>query len=372
MASSRISLLARVAYRFSNQRELVATSSLAHILDSSEAAKAALQNMLKNGGANIGAIERVADEVDLGDSRVDLVAFDKAGKGRLFIEAKFWANLTENQPGSYLTRLPDDGQAAVLLFVAPEVRLDSLWPLLQRRAAQGGLHLEVRDDAGELRTAAIEGGRHLMLTSWRALLGAMAASVGYDPIGEDIRQLRGLCEREDTEAFLPLRADELSPEIPRRLLDLGRLVDRAVERLIEEGFANKKRANKKRLQAGVTASYFGTYLHLGSKAKGVWAGAWFGVVYKWWREEGHPLWIEFDVWDDTMPATEIEKRLGYQLRWIDIPVGKEYDDVLDSVVNDLRKHAQRLAGEISNDDWAKYMSARRTVAEASAGSDDGA
>lgn len=355
MASSRISLLARVADRFSNQRELVATSSLGHILRSSDTAKAALHNMLKNGGADIRTIERVKDEV-VGDNqeRVDLVAFDEGGKERLLIEAKFWANLTANQPGSYLKRLPNDDDPAVLLFVAPAVRLDTLWPLLQRRAAEGGFDLLVRDDAGDLRTAAIEeSNRRLMLTSWRALLGTMASRVGEGPAGEDIRQLEGLCNREDTEAFLPLRADELSPEIPRRLLDLGRLVDSAAGQIIREGLANKKG-----LQNTATAGRFGTYLRFGSK-EGEGAGALFGVDYRWWREEGHPLWISFLEWRDTLPAGKIAERLDYVRTSIDIPVGAEYHDVLDSVVNDLRKHAQRLAGEISDEEWAKYQGTRR-------------
>ena len=48
------------------------------------------------------------------------------------MEAKFWAGLTENQPNAYLARLPLDERPAVLLFVAPEARLETLWPELRR------------------------------------------------------------------------------------------------------------------------------------------------------------------------------------------------------------------------------------------------
>ena len=311
--------------------------------------------MLHTGGADVGAIDRVVDEEDVGDNqgRVDVVAYDKDGKRRVLIEAKFWANLTENQPGSYLNSLPNDDEPAVLLFLAPESRLHTLWPLLQRRARGGDLNLEAADDANGLRTATIVGSnRHLMLTSWRTLLDAMesrAGLAGDGPTGEDIRQLRGLCDREDKEAFLPLRADELSPEVPRRLRDLARLVEDATARACAEGLAIKKgnfTSNRDR---------FGTYIRLGSEAKGVWAAAWFGVVYDWWREGDYPLWIQFRQRDETMPEDEITRKLSYVVGWFDIPTGKEYGDVLDSVVDDLRKHARRLAGEMDDDEWAKYM-----------------
>ena len=333
----------------------MATSSLAYILDSSDAAKTALQDMLHTGGADVGTIARVADEVVGEDQeRVDLVAYNEASDERVLIEAKFWAHLTENQPGTYLKRLPADDKPAVLLFLAPEKRLHTLWPELQRRAREGGLELDVADEAGDLRTATIAGSnRHLMLTSWRALLGAMecrARLADDKPTCEDIRQLNGLCEMEDVDAFLPLREDELSSNMARRLLDLKRLVDDATTIACEERFA-------KDLQETGAHSHFGKNLRLGSEAKGVWARAWFGVYYKRWRDEDCPLSIEMEKPRDPsdMSQREATTKLGYQYGWIDIPTGKEYHDVLKSVVVDLHKHAQRLADEIGPDEWDEYI-----------------
>lgn len=118
------SLLAHLAGALSNQTELVATKALAYILARSDAARFALAELLRTGGADVGAMHRVADEVvGEGRERVDLVAYDQQGAERVLIEAKFWAGLTENQPGTYLRRLPSDGRPAVLLFIAPELRL---------------------------------------------------------------------------------------------------------------------------------------------------------------------------------------------------------------------------------------------------------
>ena len=58
-----------------------------------------------------------------------MTGLDAVGAERLFIENKFWAGLTENQPAGYLDRLRAEG-GAVLLFVVPTKRLPILWPEL--------------------------------------------------------------------------------------------------------------------------------------------------------------------------------------------------------------------------------------------------
>ena len=334
----------------------MATSSLAYILDSSDAAKAALQEKLHTGGVEVGTIGRVTAEVGGEDQeRVDLVAFNKAGEERVLIEAKFWANLTKNQPVTYLKRLPEDDKSAVLLFLAPEKRLHTLWPQLRREARKGGFELVGEHEAGGLRTATIAGSnRHLMLTSWRALLCAMESRAGLAgdvPAGEDIRQLKGLCGREDSDAFLPLRSDELGPDVPRRLRDLKKLVDDATAKACEKEFAEIGQHPE-----SASSDYFGKYFYLGSKDEGVWATAWFGVSYSRWRSDGYPLWIEFNIkrWADTILVEEIERKLGYRERWLDLPVGREYKDVLKAVVKGLRLHADRLAGKTSDVEWAAH------------------
>ena len=45
-----------------------------------------------------------------------------------------WAGLTNKQLEEYLKRLPRDGDPAVLLFVAPEQRLVTIWAEIRRRA----------------------------------------------------------------------------------------------------------------------------------------------------------------------------------------------------------------------------------------------
>ncbi len=87
-----------------------------------------------------------------------------------------WADLTANQFNGYLNRLPEDGPA-VLAFLAPEGRIQSLWPQLRRRA--GRQYGSVAEMDSERRCLCIEGGQqHLMIVSWGSLLDSMATRSG--------------------------------------------------------------------------------------------------------------------------------------------------------------------------------------------------
>ena len=120
-----------------------------------------------------------------------------------------WADLTANQFNGYLNRLPEDGPA-VLAFLAPEGRIQSLWPQLRRRA--GRQYGSVAEMDSERRCLCIEGGQqHLMIVSWGSLLDSMATrSRDQDESGmeSEIRQLRSLAEFADAGAFKPIRPGE--------------------------------------------------------------------------------------------------------------------------------------------------------------------
>ena len=92
--------------------------------------------------------------------RPDLAGFDRDGRERVLIEAKFWAGLTGNQPVAYLERLPANTPSA-LLFVAPAARLETLWNELLRTVAksQSGITLASGSEAAEPRSAAVGGRR---------------------------------------------------------------------------------------------------------------------------------------------------------------------------------------------------------------------
>ena len=98
-------LLAHLAWTLSSRHEDIAVEALGYILKSREARRI-LEDVLRDGGAEVGPIARVRTQVSEGQTRPDLGGFDRHDKECLFIEAKFEADLTAQQPTAYLDRLP--------------------------------------------------------------------------------------------------------------------------------------------------------------------------------------------------------------------------------------------------------------------------
>ena len=355
MTANRRTLLARLAPLFGPQTENLAVEALGHILTESEAARSALSELLQAGGAEVGLVAQVRTQ-DAGEdgARPDLVGSDQDGEDCVLIEAKFWAGLTANQPGGYLERLESAQQPSALLFVAPAQRLDSLWPELCR-LTESATEVALDSDAEGLRSARTGAGPYLMITSWRSLLGRMAAKVsgaGDSHTETDIRQLQGLAEQQDKEAFLPLRREELGPQLPRRVIDLTGIVDDAVGRVSETEWVSTEGA-----RMAATATSYGIWLTL-PRAERVYGkfSSYFGVSYGHWaRHRDTPLWL----WLWHTPA-DLRRRLeqlrdrnrlelvgtGKKLHVpIEVPLARERGEVLDAVVERLLEIARLIMPE---------------------------
>ena len=360
MVVSRKPLLAKLAPMFGPQTENLAVEALGHILSGSEAARHALSSLLQDGGADVGQIAQVQTQASGDDrARPDLVGCDRDGKERVLIEAKFWASLTENQPNGYLRRLaePRARRPCALLFVAPELRMNSLWAELRRAVATSasGLALTEPDRVEGLPSALVGEGRYLMLTSWSSLLNRVATAVSgvADSHTEtDIRQLQGLAELEDDEAFLPLRKEELGPQVPRRIRDLTRLVDDTISRVVKTEWASTKGSR----MVGTARSY-GVWMTFSRAQAAVQeAVAFFGVEYTLWaRYRDTPLWLVFSA---NSASPELRQALeplrhadppgligdagGDMNIPIELPTWKEYSAVCDAVVARLERIARQI------------------------------
>ena len=355
MADDR-TLLAHIALKLGTHPENIAVEALGHILRTSKAALRAIEDLLKAGGAEIGTISHVRTQATDKEGGIpDLACSDQHGVERVLIEAKFWAGLTEHQPVTYLKRLPTDKPSA-LLFVAPRARFESLWAELDTRVTDERIDWRPDRDGNDanLWTAEVGGKRRLMLTSWKAILDSMASSTsiaGDSHAQSDIRQLLGLTQRMDEDAFLPLRAEELGPEFPRRVLGLKRLVEDVAVRVSQEKWANKTSSTP-----STAGTYYGWYMLLAGT--GIWFGYWFDP---WAKHRDTPLWVEFSEWDDenwpTVKLTEVRRKLAplqqedspgiidqrkSLLVPIDLPLGVEYDTVLDAVVKRLEEIARLI------------------------------
>ena len=282
MTAHHQTLLAKLAPQFGRQTENLAVDALGHILSGSKEARRALSNVIEAGGAEVGEIVQVRTQVNGKEGeRPDLAGFDRDGLERVLIEAKFWAELTGNQPVAYLERLSANTPSA-LLFVAPAARIETLWNELRRTVAesQSGITLAQGSEAAGLRSVTAGVRRHLLLTSWTDLLdrmAAQAAAASDSDTEKDIEQLRGLAAQQDDVAFLPLRREELGRELPRRMLGLRRLIDDATDCAIDAGFAGVQG-----LQVTPQAWGYGRYVRLAASAvianrlvlpTGLWYGA---------------------------------------------------------------------------------------------------
>ena len=296
---------------------------------------------MQSAGVEIGWVNTAKTEV-IGDGgeRPDLAYMDGNGTERVLIEVKFWAGLTTNQPVTYLDSLPEDRPSA-LLVVAHSIRLETLWPELNARA--GEFPMSNEGSATEARWVSAGDSRHLILISWTNLLSRMEGAANDEQTWSNIRQLQGLADQQDAEEFLPLRAEQLSPEIPRLILNLNRLVDDVSSRIFATDWASRDRMQKRWDE--------GLFQYMTVSGLSVW----IGVNYYFWRDyETTPLWIGFNN-----SVREHEERILRNLKpirwkepsqfieddWI-IPIrlktGIDYEKVVDDVVGQLSYVAELL------------------------------
>lgn len=324
-----LTLLAHLVPKLTSQVEDAASEALAFILNKSELCRRALGDFLQGEGFEPKTISRVATQITFEDgSRPDVVGYDEGNNPRVFVEAKFWAELTDRQPNAYLANLPRDGPA-VLLFVVPTARLESLWCEVLRRAC-GKYPLVPNRESGNLRSEAIkDNNRHLMMTGWRDILGALheaAVLEGERATEFEIALLRGLVDymEMDAGAFLPLNAGELERDIPRRMLSLMRLVDQTIEQVQ----AKESVGHHTPRGGGYGKSFYLNGVQM-----------WFGIYLQKWAQHGtSPLWVW--PWEkedrDLLRNNHIKSPDGSHFP-VDLPLGVDYSTVLEETVSQIEE-----------------------------------
>ena len=349
--TAKQTLLNLIASKYTNRREDVAVDVLGHILGYSVAAREALTDQVRAAGIGVSPIAKVVTQtIGVDGERPDLACYDDQDNECLLVEAKFWARLTDNQPGGYLDRLRG-GPPSALVFVAPAARLGSLWSELQQRLSDQGVNLDEPKRNVDWMSAAIRRrNQQLMVISWANLLDGMtqrAENAGDIAASTDIDQLRGLAAREDEEtAFLPLRPEELNPEIPRRIRSWKRVVDGVIDEMTASGWIRPVNRRPRRAYDDMLDCY-GRLLEFAG------TGAWFGVSHEYWATRRNtPLWLELyssdgpsgvlpDNEESTQRLREIDNRYpgeGADEDWfvpIFVPIGEEHAAVQKRIVERL-------------------------------------
>lgn len=274
--------------QFSRQNENVATEALAYVLDPSKPALRGLAKMLRGLEPQLPQLWFRTQQSE-NSSRPDMWGYDESLTPKVFVENKFWAGLTNNQPVAYLRTLAQYPSPTILLVVAPDRRMDTLWRELRTKMAAENLTATDREtSAGIVRSATTNLGPIIALTSWGKLLTCLEAEALDDkPALSDLAQLRSLCESADSDAFVPITAEQACDQrTPAFILQLSSIVQSAAETAASRGVLDLKDT---RPQA--STERIGRYAFIGNDRR---AGLWMGINLVWWKQHGGtPLWALF-------------------------------------------------------------------------------
>lgn len=277
--------------RFSQVNEDVATDALAYILESSESARNGMMKLLRSIVPDLPALQFKTQQIE-GTIRPDMWGFAD-NQPRVFVENKFWAGLTDNQPLSYLKQLAAYPQPTVLLVIAPAAREQTLWRELNHRLAAKGISTTARAAAPAVPCSAdTQLGPVLALTSWGNVLSILEHECADDPSARgDLVQLRALCDSADADAFAPVsRAEVTDQRAPAFITQLGRIVQSVVDLAVTQ-----RTLFVDGLRPQASWQRIGRYVRVSGDAAGGGAGAWFGIHFALWKTHGTtPLWLIFD------------------------------------------------------------------------------
>ena len=339
MTTDNDSLLSFIARHHTIGLEDVATDALSFILKRSDSARGAFSEFLGDDGGPL-PIAEVNTRTFLESSYAypDMALFDHDGAVSAYVESKFWAPLTHNQPVTYWEALRKD-KRTVLLFVAPKPRVDedSLWDELVSKLREAGHQLGPATKGERVIAASLANDqRVLILTSWDLLFERLADRAKQDggaQAGFEIAELQALA------------AAATEDDRPGKDENLRQLIAEAVARLRESGWANTDG-----LTAGRGFGYYGRYLRLAG------ADAWLGIVYEATKQTpDKPLWLSFWADSDEVSLDVVRSRLGSKVQsfrelhdWMAVsvpiafPVGADRDATLAAIVTELESIARLL------------------------------
>lgn len=278
-----------VQKRLSRENENVATEALSYILGYSVAARNGMMKLLRGVVPALPDLRFQTQQTE-GKTRPDMWGYDKADP-RIYVENKFWAALTANQPVAYIEQLAKYTQPTMLLVVVPDAREQMLWRELNREVKKAGITTKGRDaTSGIVCSVSTDRGPILALTSWTRLISALELEAVDDQSARsDLLQLRALCKAADTD--VPISAEEVSDQrTPAFVLQLSSIVREATEKAISADSLYKGR-----FKPQADWERIGRYARF-SDEQGV--GVWLGIHFGLWKLYGEtPLWAVFSGTD---------------------------------------------------------------------------
>lgn len=226
---SGTSLLAQLYPYFRGSQEDVATASLRYIISSDQILNIAFTRIISN-KLNISIEDELQYECQIiGKSdekeRPDISGFDGNGDEQILCESKFYAALTSNQPNTYIKRLIKE-KGKGLVFICPELRRKSLWNEVLNRAKNEFKIVEISEECIEIQ------GIRMGILSWIEILDVLSDVALKNNVNQmDIMQLRGYCEKIDSDAFVPFEETDFGIENAKKYERHVILVDAVFEAL---------------------------------------------------------------------------------------------------------------------------------------------
>jgi len=278
-------LFSELAVKFTPFPENMATEALLYLLKSHQTSWPILRSFCEQTGVSLPNDLLFESQVWSKDnSQPDIVGKDVNGNRVLVIESKFWADLTKNQPMSYIRSLNKD-LPAVMIVISPDRRLQKLWKkLLNVIMIEDNRSVLSEGGEQEFIYSNLSSEHRFAILSWRKLLSTFmseAETQGDRSFYGDTLQLLGLCQRMDSEAFLPIIEEDLSQKIAIRIQNFADLIDEIIPRLRADGFADTDG-----LTTGGTQSEYGRYFRTSS------LGIFLSFCPKRWARYGDfPLWL---------------------------------------------------------------------------------
>jgi len=242
------SLLAHLYSHIKGSQEDIATMSLQYIISQHTGLRIGFNHLIgEKLHVNLSDVVKYSCQAT-GDGleRPDLAGYDVFGHEIVLCEAKFYAGLTANQPGSYLNRLKEENGKG-LIFICPQKRLTSLWGKLISLCE--GNAVEQID-----RTCVHVDSIPMAIITWADIINELLhiARASVPGAVSDLEQLEGYCNAMDQEAFSPFTEEELGAETARKQQRFYQVVDETVDLILADPALKATRIGK-------SSSYVGGY-----------------------------------------------------------------------------------------------------------------
>lgn len=345
------SLLGQFYYRIKGKHEDIASESLTYIFKNSVRARRTLNQIIyTNTGLEFSDLSYSTQNVGEKFERPDISGKDEHGKEVLIIEAKFWASLTSNQPNKYLERLSKD---SVLIFLVPSLRERAIFEEITIRIKEK--YLDYQYEIKNFQIKLFEKNQFILIKNWDNILNVIKSELQQENnqiLISDVDQIIGLCNTIDSNSFIPINEDDLSPLIPKKINSYFDIVDKVVEEVINR----IEEASIKGLMKTPHRYGYRRYFRIGNIA--------FGMSLKFdiWAEYADtPFWIYLREINDNSNwiLSEPFKRkcenlaLLHNRKFVDrnneihISLKPKLNKTEDIVINDLADQIEKIYNELS-------------------------